>query len=189
MSRWFGRLAAASGFVGLVALAGYAIAQTAFPTPAGSSANGSVAMCPSTASAALKVPCDATNPLYVAGAAGTAIIGKVGIDQTTPGTTNNVSVSPLPRAARNFPGCTVGTSSGSCLTASTAVSFLQVQNTSTGAAIACAFGATPVLNSSTSLQLAAGQSASWGPVTAGVPTGALNCIASSASTPLYVEWN
>lgn len=94
-----------------------------------------------------------------------------------------------PPAARNFPGCTVGTSSGSCLAASTANNFLQIQNTSVSAAEACAFGASAVLNSSGSIQLAPGQSASWGPNTGGVPTGALNCIAASASSPLYLEWN
>lgn len=120
--------------------------------------------------------------------AGTAIIGQVGIDQTTVGTTNNVTVSPLPRTARNFPGATVGASSAQALAASTAVKFLQIQNTHASNTVACAFGATAVLNSSTSVQLAAGQSASWGPLTGGVPTGALNCIASGASTPLYVEW-
>jgi len=92
-------------------------------------------------------------------------------------------------SARNFPGCTVGTSSATCLAASTAVSVLQLQNTSVGANIACAFGAAAVLNSSTSFQLSPGQPALWGPNTAGVPSGALYCIASVASTPLYVEWN
>jgi hypothetical protein len=121
--------------------------------------------------------------------AGTAIIGKVGIDQTTPGTTNNVSVSPLPRAARNFPGCTVGNTTTNCLAASTAVTFLQIQNVDTSASMACAFGVSAVLNDKSSLQLAAGQGASWGPNTGGVPTGQLNCIASGASKPLYVEWN
>lgn len=110
------------------------------------------------------------------------------VDQTTPGTTNNVSISALPRVARNFPGATVGTSSAQALAASTATMFLQIQNTHASNTVACAFGATAVLNSSTSVQLAAGQSASWGPNTAGVPTGALNCIASGATTPLYVEW-
>lgn len=99
-----------------------------------------------------------------------------------------VIVNPLARAARNFPGATVGTSSAQALATNTATVFLQIQNTHASATVACAFGATAVLNSSTSVQLAAGQSASWGPNTSGVPTGALNCIASGASTPLYVEW-
>jgi hypothetical protein len=122
--------------------------------------------------------------------AGSAIIGQTGIDQTTPGTTNKVTVGALPRAARNTPGCTVGATSGTCLAAATAITFLQIQNTSTANTVACNIvGGTAVLNSATSVQLAVGQSASWGPNTGGVPSGAINCIASGASTPLYVEWN
>lgn len=95
--------------------------------------------------------------------------------------------SRLGPGTRNFPGCTVGAASGQCLAASTAQNFLQIQNTSTNN-IACAFGATAVLNSATSVQLSPGQAASWGPVTGGVPSQALNCIASGAGSPLYVEW-
>jgi hypothetical protein len=37
--------------------------------------------------------------------------------------------------------------------------------------------------------LSPGQSASWGPMTAGVPSAnGLACIASASSTPLYVEY-
>lgn len=99
-----------------------------------------------------------------------------------------VSITAIARAARNFPGATVGVASAQALAASTATVFLQIQNTHASNTVACAFGVAAVLNSSTSVQLAAGQSASWGPNTGGVPTGALNCIASQASTPLYVEW-
>ena len=105
------------------------------------------------------------------------------------GTYSQRAVPFAPPASHNFPGCTVATSSGTCLAANTAVTFLQVQNTSATASVACAFGTTAVLNATNSFQLAPGQSASWGPSTGGVPTGALNCIASAASTPLYVEWN
>jgi len=91
--------------------------------------------------------------------------------------------------ARHFPGCTVGVSSGTCLAAGVAGQFLQIENVSTANTIACAFGVTAVLNSATSVQLTVGQAASWGPNTGGVPTGALNCIASGATTPLYIEWN
>lgn len=120
---------------------------------------------------------------------GSAIVGKFGIDQSTPGTTNNVTLSPLPAASRHFPGCTVTTSSSSCLAASTAATFVQIQNTSASASMACAWGAAAVLNSSGSFQLAAGQAASWGPMTGGIPSGALNCIASAGSTPAYLEYN
>lgn len=113
--------------------------------------------------------------------------------QANPTTTSVVigatQTTSLPRAARNFPGCTVGTSTGSCLAANTAVTYLSVQNTSASTNIACAFGVSAVLNAVGSFMLVPNQSASWGPTTGGVPTGALNCIAANASTPLYVEWN
>ena len=92
-------------------------------------------------------------------------------------------------SARNFPGCAVGTASATCLAAGVAKSFVQVQNASASASVACAWGAAAALSGAGSFQLAAGQGASWGPVTAGIPSGALNCISSAASTPLYVEWN
>lgn len=92
------------------------------------------------------------------------------------------------------PGCTVAASDTVCLVAgaSTAQGFyrhVQVQNVSASASIACRWGGTAALNTLTSFQLAAGQGALWGPMTAGVPLAALHCIASAGSTPLYVESN
>lgn len=104
------------------------------------------------------------------------------------GSIGGVNLFAQAASAANFPGCTVGTSSAQCLAASTATQFLQVQNTSVSATVACAWGATAALNSAGSFQLAAGQASSWGPNTAGVRTSALNCIASAASTPVYLEW-
>jgi hypothetical protein len=86
-----------------------------------------------------------------------------------------------------FSGCTVGISSAQCLAAGT-YNHVQFVNNST-ANIACAWGGTAVLSSATSIQLAPGQPALWGPATAGVPTVALNCIAAAASSPLYLETN
>jgi hypothetical protein len=43
--------------------------------------------------------------------AGTNIIGKVGVDQTTPGTTNNVTVGPVNSSPTNFSATTSGTPS------------------------------------------------------------------------------
>ena len=140
----------------------------------------------------VKVPVVQTGSGYQP-AQGSVEIDSAGNDATD--TTNHalrvnvVSSAVTTASARHFPGCTVGTSSGTCLAASTAVTFLQIQDTSPTATIACAFGASAVLNSTNSFQLAPGQSASWGPSTGGVPTGSLNCIASAASTSLYVEWN
>lgn len=91
--------------------------------------------------------------------------------------------------SRNFPGCTVGAVSAQCLAAGGSKTFLQVQNAHATNTIACAWGAAAVIGASRSFQLAAGQAASWGPQTGGVPSDQLNCIASGAGTPLYLEWN
>lgn len=94
-------------------------------------------------------------------------------------------------SARNFPGCNVGVASTVCLTANTAQNFVQMQNVSAsgGATITCAWGATPVLNTLPGFTLTPGQPASWGPQTSGIPSGALNCIASGANTQMFLEWN
>lgn len=85
------------------------------------------------------------------------------------------------------PGCTVTTSSAQCLATGT-YNHVQIQNTSASASIACSWGGTAALNSNGSVQLAAGQSALWGPNTSGVPSSALNCIGSAAAS-LYLEYN
>jgi len=110
--------------------------------------------------------------------------------QAVQGVTGGVAMPVTPKTqAFTFPGCTVGTTSAQCLAASTATNHIQVQNTSTSATLACSWGGTAALNSSSSFQLAAGQSALWGAATSGVPSQALNCISSAASTPVYLEYN
>lgn len=91
-------------------------------------------------------------------------------------------------SAVSTPGCTVGTSSGQCLAGLSSARWLQLQNVHATNSIACSWGGTAVLNAAGSFMLAAGQSASWGLITGGVPSQALNCIASGATTPLYVEY-
>ncbi len=109
---------------------------------------------------------------------------------TVQGSASGVAIPVTPKTGSfSYPGCTVGTSSAQCLAASTATNHIQLQNESASATIYCAWGATAAANSAGSFQLAAGQSALWGPTTAGVPSSALNCIATSASTPLYLEYN
>jgi hypothetical protein len=49
-------------------------------------------------------PAGSTTPLPIQGQAGTAIMGKVGIDQTTPGTTNGVQVNAAIPAGSNIIG-------------------------------------------------------------------------------------
>lgn len=144
----------------------------------------------------------ASNPLWVSPGTGATFPVSGGIGIVAGGNTAAVkAASAAPAAAdpalvvtqRPEPGvvtvagCTVGTASAQCLAANAATRWLQVQNTSASDQIACSWGGTAALNSSGSFMLAPGQSASWGPDTAGVPNNVLNCIASAASAPLYVE--
>ena len=107
---------------------------------------------------------------------------------TVQGSATGVALPVTPKTgAFTYPGCTVGTSSAQCLAGSTATNHIQLQNESASATIYCAWGATAIANAAGSFQLAAGQSALWGPTTAGVPSAALNCISTAASTPLYLD--
>lgn len=95
------------------------------------------------------------------------------------------TVTPSPVST---PGCTIGTSSAQCLAGLVTARWLQLQNAHATNSMACSWGGTAVLNAAGSFQLAPGQAASWGLVTGGVPSQALNCIASGAATPMYVEY-
>jgi hypothetical protein len=106
--------------------------------------------------------------------AGGAVIGTA---LTTPKTATFVE-----------PGCSIGVASAVCLASGLGVNHLTLQNNSTNQ-IACNWGGTANLSSATSFQLSPGQSALWGPTTAGVPSGALSCIATAAASILYVEYN
>jgi hypothetical protein len=79
----------------------------------------------------------AANPLPVSNAAGSAIIGKVGIDQTTPGTTNLVVVADQTVAIAVSVTLTVGATYASADfvgTSSTPISFANAVRTSGGSA-------------------------------------------------------
>ena len=130
----------------------------------------------------------AANQTNVEASAGSSSSSALGVQ----GVAGGVAVTVAPKTgALTIAGCTVGTSSAQCLAGSTATNHVQIQNAaaSGGANIACSWGGTAILNASGSIQLQPGQSALWGPTTAGIPTTALNCIAGSAATPLYVEYN
>lgn len=103
---------------------------------------------------------------------------------------NGATVITTPQAGTfTIAGCTVTTSSAQCLAAGTATNHVTIQNAGALNNIACAWGAAAVLNGSASVQLTSGQSETWGPATSGVPGTALNCIAATSSTPLYLEYN
>jgi hypothetical protein len=86
------------------------------------------------------------------------------------------------------PGAIVGTGVAVAL-ASGLYHHVQLQNLSSGATVACSWTTSGSLTSASGFQLVAGQSALWGPTTAGVPSGALLCIASATGVPLYIETN
>jgi len=103
------------------------------------------------------------------------------------GGTMTAIVTGSTRAARNYVGTSIPLGNFTALAANQAVQYLFLQNTHTGANIAVAFATPAILNSTASLMLGPGQSISWGPNTFGVPSGALNAIASQTA-PLYIEW-
>lgn len=81
----------------------------------------------------------------------------------------------------------VGVSSAQVAAAATKRRMLvAIDNESSTATIACAFGATAALNTAGSFTITAGATRIWGNP-GFVPTDAINCIASGASTPVTVE--
>lgn len=64
-------------------------------------------------------------------AAGSAVIGKVGIDQTTPGTTNNVEVSKLPKASSANTVSAVATATGDIISSNSSRKGWGIQNCGT----------------------------------------------------------
>lgn len=142
---------------------------------------------------------DANNPLPVTtSGGGTQNVNISGINGSAPSASNPIWVSPAtsalfsvksaPPSSLTVAGCTVGVASAQCVGAAAATQWIQVQNNHATNTVACSWGGTATLNSNSSFMLAPGQTASWGVNTSGVPTSALNCIASGASTPLYVEY-
>lgn len=108
---------------------------------------------------------------------------------------NNQPVSvakPLPVASPqssitgSVTAATIGTSSAQVLAAASR-QLLAIDNESTTATIACAFGAPAAINTAGSFTLAPGVTRVWKDYP--VPADAVNCIASAASTPATVEAN
>lgn len=80
---------------------------------------------------------------------------------------------------------TVTTSSSQALPASPRSAVLTIQNVGTTNPVACALGATAALNTAGSFQIAAGQLLTLSNQTY-VPGDAINCIASTSSTPITI---
>lgn len=108
---------------------------------------------------------------------------------------NNTPVSaatPLPvsapqsSATGTVSAATVGTSSAQVLAAASR-RLLAIDNESTTATIACAFGATAAINTAGSFTIPPGVTRTWRDYP--VPADAVNCIASASSTPATVEAN
>lgn len=136
-----------------------------------------------TGSSAANVAVDSIGP-------GSNVIGQVGIDQTTPGTSNKVSLGSdvIATSAKtaltvNAPAAaSVGVASAQALASNAGRKGAVFVNTS-NATISCAVGATAVLNSGITLQ--AGGVWSMNEYT--FATGAVNCIASAAASNLAIQ--
>lgn len=143
--------------------AGTALAQSQFPTPAVNSVvRGTAILIPN----------------------GQSIGGQPVMAPPSP--TNPMAIQQNPASASgSVLGATVGTSSTQVLAAAAARKFLAIDNESTTAAIACAFGATAALNTAGSFTIEPGWTRTWGG--SFVPSDAVNCIAASGSAPVTLE--
>jgi hypothetical protein len=131
-------------------------------------------------------------PIYRQGSTNTPAVGVFCLDAS--GVACNFSGSSgSPTFSRISPAtgtggvtsATVGTTSAQVSAAATRTAILALQNVSASASVACALGATAVLNSAGSFQIAAGQMLTLSNDMY-VPGDAVNCIASAVSTPVTV---
>lgn len=176
----------AAAIGGLLLLPGLACAQSAYPTAAGGMmVPGNVVMVPngtgggSGGAGPTAAPVTSANPLAV-----TCITGCSGSNVTI--SSGTVTAVPSSGAAGAL-ACTVGTPSVQCAAAVTSRKLLAIDNESASATVACAFGATPALNTAGSWTIPPGDSRSWSG--AFIPNDQVNCIAGAASTPVTVESN
>ena len=130
-----------------------------------------------------------SNPWFAQLTAGTAIVGKFGIDQTTPGTTNGVVINSFGAGALNTGAITqtsvsCGNTTTTLLAASTATKFISVKVPSNAANIVWFnWAGVSAVTAPPSEDVGIGAKITW---TAGqdgfLPTSQINCIASSATT-------
>jgi len=117
------------------------------------------------------------------------------IQYTAPDGASAINVSlarPLPTSppqssiVGTVSGAIVGTASAQVLAAG-ARQLLAIDNESTSATIACAFGGAAAINGAGSFTIPPGVTRTW--TAYPVPADAVNCIASAASTPATIEAN
>lgn len=107
------------------------------------------------------VPVTATSPLPVTGS---------GTSTPTPNTGTGKYVAK-----------TVTSASTQMLAAGVATKFLQIKNESTTATIACNLGGVAALNTAGNISLSPGWTATWD--SSFIPSDAINCISSAATSP------
>jgi hypothetical protein len=110
-----------------------------------------------------------------------------GVNTVPVATATPLPASPPPSSAvGTVTAAAVGTSSATVL-APGARRLLAIDNESTTATIACAFGAAAAINTAGSFTIPPGQTRMWKDYP--VPADAVNCIANAAATPATVEVN
>jgi hypothetical protein len=143
--------------------AGVAFAQSQFPTPAANSVvRGTAILVPNGQTVGgqpVMAPPSATSPMAT---------------QQTPNS-----------GSGSVTAVTLGTGSTQVLAAVTSRKFLAIDNESTSAAIACAFGATASIDTAGSFTIQPGLTRTWDG--SFVPSDAVNCVAAAGATPVTVE--
>ncbi len=116
---------------------------------------------------------------------GGTVIGKVAIDQTTPGTTNGVATA-TSAVTGSVSGKTITNASTQTLAAAPR-QLLAIRNQSSTATISCAFGIAAVIGQAGGFDMVPGSTTVWNSYP--VPADAVNCISSAATSPATVEAN
>jgi hypothetical protein len=111
------------------------------------------------------------------------LIDSTGVEKGTP--SNPLTVSAAPKSAAGaYAAATIGTTSAQVLAPGAASVFLDINNDSVTATIACNFGGAAAITGAGSITIPPLSSRTWGG--SFVPSDAVNCIASAAATPATI---
>lgn len=174
-------------FVAPGAGASFAVTAASLPLPTGAALDATLTTINSslgTINTTLGTPMKQTGGT-VGLVAGSALAGKFGIDQTTPGTTNAVAPTPI-TGIGSTTGPTITSTSGQAL-ATGSRRFLYIGNESTTATIACNFGGTAIINTAGNYTIPPNAGRTWDGTF--VPSEAVNCISSAATSPATIQVN